>query len=118
MAAGTDYVVFAPPPKPEERDEPRLMTYVWYTVTSDSDDTVPDEENGGRGISDTLSNWILPPATLEAVGNRISELYKNTIFADPEDEEDVHDDDFISRFVEGKTEWNKESRQGGVLISL
>ncbi|KAH8107261.1 hypothetical protein DFH11DRAFT_1228077 [Phellopilus nigrolimitatus] len=36
---------------------------------------------------DTVDDWILPPATLDAASQRISEMYQNIIFADEEEEQ-------------------------------
>ncbi|KLO04947.1 hypothetical protein SCHPADRAFT_840002 [Schizopora paradoxa] len=55
--------------------------------------------------------WVLPPGTLEAVGSRISDLYKNVIFGDDDEE----DDEFIrSRQFEDFTTSAFESRLQGV----
>ncbi|TFK70064.1 hypothetical protein BDN72DRAFT_819325 [Pluteus cervinus] len=72
------YRVFLGAPSKDDVDKDAL-SYQWRTISSK--DRLPPQ-------SDTqLRDYVLPPATLEAVNSRISLVYQNVIFDDGDPEE-------------------------------
>ncbi|KAI0318914.1 hypothetical protein OF83DRAFT_1170678 [Amylostereum chailletii] len=77
--SGKRYVVFIGAPPPRDPLPTNTPTYGWHIVSSDT-----------KAISSPSSGIpFYPPATLEAVGHRISLLYQNIIFSDGHSQEDA-----------------------------
>ncbi|KIY49710.1 hypothetical protein FISHEDRAFT_40880 [Fistulina hepatica ATCC 64428] len=96
--SATNFRVFlgAPPTRSLNSD---ITDYTWHTVSSKphSSNTVNlslAATQSSRGLLSTTCSAaeIFPPATLEAAGRRISELYRNVIFSTVENGEEVLDE--------------------------
>lgn len=68
-------------PEPDEENISEVLKYKSQSRKKELPFELPQDEEGSN-------EWILPPATLNVATQRISDMYKNVIFADEGDDED------------------------------